>query len=103
MRLRWTERARADLLAIIAHISEQRPAAARKMAAHIHASMIATLDHPLIGRVVPELDVADIRERLVPPYRVIYQLRGDPLLVLAVVPSRRGSFTGAENDDDETG
>lgn len=63
--------------------------AARRMAEQIRSSMRTAAEHPLLGRVVPELDVANIRERIVPPYRVLYQVRRADILVLAVLHSRR--------------
>lgn len=42
-----------------------------------HAEML--LDHPDIGRVVPEFDQQYIRELIHSPYRIIY-LRGDQLI-----------------------
>jgi addiction module RelE/StbE family toxin len=101
VRLRWTEGARADLLAIVAYIAEERPAAARKMAARITASIRAAAEHPFIGRAVPELGVDSIRERIVPPYRVVYQVRREDLIVLAVVHSSREALREPEEDDAE--
>ncbi len=89
MRIRWTEHARRDLLEIFAFIAEDRPGAARSVVAGIRASMASTREHPLIGRVVPELDVGNIRERIVPPYRVIYQVRREEVIVLTVIHDRR--------------
>lgn len=37
------------------------------------------LDHPDIGRVVPEFDLQHIRELIHPPYRIIY-LRGKQVI-----------------------
>ena len=89
MRVLWSSQAKADILAILAYIAEERPEAARRMAERIRASMRGAGDHPFLGRAVPELDVANIRERIVPPYRVLYQVRKADIVVLAVVHSRR--------------
>jgi addiction module RelE/StbE family toxin len=89
VRIRWTEHARRDLLEIFAFIAEDRPGAARGVVAAIRKSMASTCEHPLIGRVVPELEVSNLRERIVPPYRVIYQLRREEIIVLTVIHDRR--------------
>lgn len=89
MNVRWTEQARADLIDIFEHVAPGNPVAARKLLKRLCESEDLLLEHPLLGRVVPEFEVANIRERLVPPYRVIYQVLPDLVLFLAVVHSRR--------------
>ncbi len=89
MRLRWTNGARTELLDFVAYISPKRPVAARSLAKRIQSTMLATLEFPYIGRVVPELEIANIRERLVSPYRIVYQVRRAEIVVLAVVHARR--------------
>ncbi|MBS3959766.1 MAG: type II toxin-antitoxin system RelE/ParE family toxin [Xanthomonadaceae bacterium] len=49
--------------------------------------VIAT--HPLAGRVVPELGDAQVRERFLYSYRVIYEVRPEQVEVLAVLHGRR--------------
>jgi toxin ParE1/3/4 len=44
---------------------------------------------PESGRVVPELERADVRELLEAPYRVIYRVWPDAIEVVAVVHARR--------------
>lgn len=89
MRLRWTNGARAELLDLVAYISQERPTAARALARRIQSAVRATLEFPYIGRVVPELEIANIRERIVSPYRIVYQVRRAEIVVLAVVHERR--------------
>jgi plasmid stabilization system protein ParE len=48
--------------------------------------VIAT--HPLAGRVVPELGDAQVRERFLYSYRVIYEIRPEQVEVLAVLHGR---------------
>ena len=45
--------------------------------------------HPLAGRVVPELGDAQVRERFLYSYRVIYEIRDERIEVLAVLHGRR--------------
>jgi len=44
---------------------------------------------PESGRIVPEIDDPEIRERFVYSYRVIYRVETDRLLIVAVVHGRR--------------
>lgn len=89
MRLRWTDHARLDLLAILEFIARDKPGAARSEGARIRQGLRVVRQHPLIGRVVPELGLASLRERIVPPYRIIYQVRSDEVVVLAVLRDSR--------------
>lgn len=45
--------------------------------------------HPLAGRVVPELGGANVRERFLYSYRVIYEVDPERIDVLAVLHGRR--------------
>lgn len=45
--------------------------------------------NPLAGRVVPELGDAQVRERFLYSYRVIYEVRDERIEVLAVLHGRR--------------
>jgi len=44
---------------------------------------------PQIGRVVPELNQAHIRERFVYSYRLIYEIKPTQIEVLTIVHGRR--------------
>lgn len=45
--------------------------------------------HPRAGRTVPELGDANVRERFLYSYRVIYEIHTDRIEVLAVLHGRR--------------
>lgn len=89
MRLRWTDQARDEVLRAFLYIAAERPKAARALMYRIRDSLRTACEHPLMGRTVPELEVANIRERIVPPYRLIYQVRRDELVVLSMLHERR--------------
>jgi len=44
---------------------------------------------PLAGRIVPEYERPDLRERIVENYRLIYRLKHDVVEVAAVIPGSR--------------
>jgi plasmid stabilization system protein ParE len=44
---------------------------------------------PRAGRRVPELDLNDLREVIVPPFRIVYRVERTEIRVLAVVHMRR--------------
>jgi len=85
----WSEQARRDLVAIFEYIAEDNPSAARRLLKRIRGSHDLLLRHPMMGRVVPEFEVANIRELIVVPYRVIYQVQLDCILFLTVIHGRR--------------
>ena len=87
--LRWSARARADLKAIHDYIAKESPGNAKAVAREILARAATLPETPRVGRIVPELSDADIREVPVHAWRVIYQLRGADLYVLTLVHKRR--------------
>jgi len=85
----WSQQARLDLIQIIKRVAADNPGAARKLLGRIKKAEALVLDHPMSGRVVPEFEVANIRERIVKPYRVIYQVQLQGILFLTVIHSRQ--------------
>jgi len=47
------------------------------------------IEHPRLGRKVPEVDHASLRELIVEGYRVVYQLREKHIEVITVLHSRQ--------------
>jgi len=88
----WTETAQRDLSALLQYIAHDSTAAARKIYKAIKQAA-ADLQHlPCRGRVVPELQafcVMSYRELVVPPWRIIYRIENERVIVFAVIDSRR--------------
>lgn len=89
--LRWSRRARLDLKAIHDHIAQDSPGNAKAVVHEFLARAEQLPALPRAGRVVPELGNPEIREVPVHSWRLIYQLRGDQVFVLALVHKRRQS------------
>ncbi len=89
MRVRWTKRARAQLLEIFDFIATERPLTAEQVVDRLRNATRGLVRHPLRGRKVPEFDNSAIRERLVSPYRIIYTVQSDDIFILAVYHGRR--------------
>jgi addiction module RelE/StbE family toxin len=87
-RVRFTKRAQADLQSLFTHISRDNPDAARALATRIRKACRGLRANPRIGPVVREFGMDTIRERVVPPYRIVYQIRDDEIRILAVVHGR---------------
>lgn len=46
------------------------------------------------GRTVPEFDLAQVREIIDPPFRIIYHIKPNQIDVLAVLHSARNMMNG---------
>src|SRR5207247_2646187 len=89
MKLRWTARARRDLFVIGRHIACDDPVAARRWVDRLRARARAAAQHPLAGRMVPEVVRRDIREVLLGNYRLVYRVRRKQIEMLTVSEGHR--------------
>lgn len=89
IRLVWTRPALEDVREIRAYIARDSPRYARVVAERLVAAVEHLTDHPLSGRVVPEVGQSTLREGIEPPYRIVYRVRAELLEVVAVVHSAR--------------
>ena len=99
-RVRFTKGAQADLRDLVAYISQDRPDAARALASRIRKACRGLRTNPRIGPVVREFGMETIRERVVPPYRVVYQVGDTEIRILAVVHGRTLLRPSAVEDKD---
>ena len=89
MKLRWTEQARRDLVAIGRYIAQDQPSAARRWVDKLRQQAQRAVEAPRSGRKVPEFDREDLREILFRGYRIVYALRGETIEVLTVFEGHR--------------
>ena len=89
MRLRWTERARRDLLEIGRYIARDDPEAARRWIQRLRTCAHGAAKHPRSGRTVPEFQRDDIREVFLKTYRIVYLIREETVDVLTVFEGHR--------------
>ncbi len=81
--IRFAESALTDLESIRAWYAEQGVTdVGERVIGEIVASIEALVDHPDMGRVVPEFDQTFLRELIQPPFRIVY--RRDPKHVRVV-------------------
>jgi len=91
-RVVWTEAATHDLVAIVSFITRKTPANARRLLLRLRSRADSLERSPQRGRVVPELASSGSRawrELIVKPYRIVYRIRDDAVLVGAVIDGRR--------------
>jgi len=82
--IRWTPQAADDLEAICLFIARDAAQLAAIFADRVLRATDRLAKYPRLGRVVPELQIENIREVIVGSYRVIYRIRQDAAQVLTV-------------------
>jgi plasmid stabilization system protein ParE len=89
MKLRWTERARSDLLAVAEFIGRDNRQAALSWLSRLRKQAQLAAEHPFAGRVVPECGRKDIREVFLRSYRIVYLVGEEEINVLTVFEGHR--------------
>jgi addiction module RelE/StbE family toxin len=86
MQIVWTEQAISDLAEIEAYIEQDKPQAAKRVAAHLWSSAEHLAEFPNLGKQGRR---SGTRELVVPPYVITYRLRPKRLEILSVWHGRR--------------
>lgn len=85
----WSQTALNDADAIAAFIYRDSPFYAKAVLEKLFSSTQLIAQFPQLGRIVPELNQPDIRERLVYSYRLIDAVKSNQIEILTVVHGRR--------------
>jgi addiction module RelE/StbE family toxin len=85
----WSISAKEDLKQVHDYISKDSRFYARKVTEQIIDKSEALNNFPEMGRVVPEIGDANIRELFVYSYRLIYEVTSPGVQVLALIHGRR--------------
>jgi toxin ParE1/3/4 len=85
MNVHWTDTALRHLDAIHHYIARDSPAYAKRMVDRLTRRSQQIGEFPLSGRMVPEYEMAQIREVIEGPYRIIYYIKPNQIDVLAVI------------------
>lgn len=70
----WSLQARDDLREIVMFIAADNPTAAETLGFRLISKVDLLANFPELGRVVPEANDESIREIILRPYRIIYQV-----------------------------
>lgn len=70
----WTESSREDLKQVIGFVASGNRNAAEKLGNRFIESVERMARFPRIGRVVPEYGDENLRELVMAPYRIIYEI-----------------------------
>lgn len=85
----WSPEALEDVNDIAAYIARDSGFYAAAVVEKILATATGLRLFPDAGRIVPELNQSNIRERFVYSYRLIYRVEPERIVVAAVVHGRR--------------
>ena len=85
----WSHEALDDIDHIAEHISRDSHYHAQQVVERLFDLADELTAHPKLGRIVPELADPNVRERFLYSYRLIYELTGETIHVLAVIHGKR--------------
>ena len=88
-RIVWSRRAVQDLDTLTTYIAADSPAYAGIVLKKIVNQTRLLARFPRAGRKVPEFDDENVRELVVYSYRIIYRLKTDEALIVAVIHGKR--------------
>jgi len=89
MKIVWTEKAEKQLDQIFEYISSDSLLYAQRTVSQIIEEAEGIPPHSRKGRKVPEYQRDDIREVFHHPYRIIYSLKDDTIVILSVIHGAR--------------
>lgn len=84
MKVAWTDEAKAHLAGIHEFIKRDAPFYAAQTVDKLTRRIDQLIDHPRSGRIVPKYDDENLRELILPPYRLIYRIKTDRIDIIAV-------------------
>jgi len=86
----FAESALSDLHSIQEWYREQRvPDVGDRLVAEVFNQVERLADNPESGRIVPEFNIANLREIIHPPFRIVYRLDGSQVRIVRVWRSER--------------
>jgi plasmid stabilization system protein ParE len=86
----WTERASADIEAIVRYISRRNPAAATSIGMGIYDRTQLLLSHPDAGSILDELRDGGWRKLIFRRWKIVYRVDGSTIVVGRVWPAAMG-------------
>lgn len=71
------------------YLEEGVPQVGQQQVAAIIKQVEVLMDHPDMGRIVPEFEKEEIRELIRPPFRIVYLKQSDAIYIVRVWRSER--------------
>ena len=88
-KLEWSEEALEDIESIAIYIEKDSPIYAKSVVSKFFEKAEILQDFSELGRKVPEMNDTSIREIFIYSYRLIYTLKKDTILFVAVIHGKR--------------
>ncbi|WP_318556368.1 type II toxin-antitoxin system RelE/ParE family toxin [Geobacter anodireducens] len=83
--IEFAESAVADLEDVIAWYADQQvPEVGRRLVGEVVAQVERLADFPESGRIVPEFELANLREIIHPPFRIVYRVDAARIRIVRV-------------------
>ena len=89
MKLSWTREALSRLIEIENFIAQDSPKRAEDFITYLVERTNLIINNPEIGRIVPEISNASIREFLIKSYRIVYRVKTSEIEILTVFEGHR--------------
>lgn len=89
MKVRWSPEAQQRLREVVAYIARDSPQAAIKESMRLVERSMQLAEPPLQGHRMREYPDDDVRELLERPYRLIYVVEGDEIVIVALMHYRQ--------------
>jgi len=102
MKLRWTRRARADLIEIGRYIVRDKPGAASRWVERLRRRARSAAKQPRSGPKVPEIGRDDVREVVTGNYRIVCEVQRAEIRVLTVFEGHRLLPQGLDTKTDSS-
>jgi toxin ParE1/3/4 len=90
--INWSAEAKRDLRAIAEYFDKSSPEYSKYLVENLFHSISELSNFPKMGRMVPELEQEQFREKIVEGYRVIYLFQRNSVEILTIVHSRQDLF-----------
>ena len=85
----WSHLARRTLDEILDYVAQDSPAVAADLASTALARAASLDQYAERGRPVPEIGVQSVRELFIHRYRMLYEVRDDLVVILAIIHGAR--------------
>lgn len=85
MKVHWTDTAIEQLSTIHTYHKQNSPAYAQRIVDRLTRRSQQMVNFPLSGRIVPEMNIPQIREVVEGLYRIIYYIKADQIDILAII------------------
>ncbi|MFA5507829.1 MAG: type II toxin-antitoxin system RelE/ParE family toxin [Vulcanimicrobiota bacterium] len=87
--IRWSREALDDIDHACDYVGQSGERSASELASKIESLVNQLLEHPYIGRKIPEFDQEHLRERITKKFRILYRLTPEAIEIFGIYHSRK--------------